>query len=70
MQLSEFLTELGENPQKAAELKEQPLNVLNAAGLSKKDQQILLDADPITIHNAISAAAPKSSTIVVLVIAA
>lgn len=78
MDLMEFLTILGANPRKAAELKERPIEVLDEAGLPEADKQTILSGDPVAIHNAVARAASPmdpapvvvtSPTIYIIVIA-
>jgi hypothetical protein len=71
MELSDFLMTLSEDPSKAAALKERPQEVLDEAGLSQEDKDLLLSRDPVAIHRAVRRSAEEQDngvTIVIVVI--
>jgi len=53
MNLTDFLIELASDPQKAADFKQDPKQVMADAGLSQADQDLLLSGDPVAIRNAV-----------------
>jgi hypothetical protein len=55
MNLTDFLIELAENPNLAAEFKANPNQVMENAGLSEADQEIFLSGDPQAVRHAIDA---------------
>jgi hypothetical protein len=53
MTLTDFLIELANDPQKAADFKKDPKKVMTEAGLSQADQELILSGDPQALRAAV-----------------
>jgi hypothetical protein len=53
MNLTDFLIELAENPNLAADFKANPPEVMTNAGLSGADQELMLSGDPQAVRHAV-----------------
>lgn len=54
MNLTDFLIELANDPQKATDFKNDPIKVMTDAGLSQADQDLILAGDPQALRNAVN----------------
>ena len=61
MELGEFLIDISEDPDKVTALKERPHEVMEEAGLSQEDKDLLLGGDPAALQGAVRGALEGSS---------